>query len=145
MIHRIRALAPQLAVALAVAPLLSAPLPLTAQDGPRVSVAIPDDFPAIDASAIVVRDGPRDVILLKESEASPETLFVALGVLRRARADRPLPAAGEMLPVLAYALDTVLSARDRDRFESTLRRLANARRGDLGSWGAGRVVRMTGG
>jgi hypothetical protein len=129
-----------------VALVLTAPAThsLHAQATGPVSVAIPDRFPEIDASAVVIREGPRDVILLKGEEASPETLFIALGVLRRARAERPVPSVGEMIPVLGYALSAVLKRDDRDRLETLLHRVGGAEPRDLGPWGLGRLVRMSG-
>lgn len=117
---------------------------LHAQANGPVSVAIPDRFPEIDASAVVIREGPRDVILLKREEASPETLFIALGVLRRARAERPVPRVGEMIPVLGYALSVVLKSDDHARLGTLLRRLGGVEPRDLGPWGLGRLVRMSG-
>lgn len=124
-----------------LATLVASPLAGQASSA-RTAIAIPDHFPAIDATAVVVREGQRNVILLKAGAASPETLFVALGVLRRARVDRPVPVAGEMIPVLGYAMKTVLKSADRSRLEEVLERLVRAEPLDLGSWGLGRLVRM---
>lgn len=119
--------------------------PAAAQPGPAAAVAIPERFPDIDASAVVVREGPKNIILLNGAEVSAETLFIALRVLRRAWSDRPLPAAGEIIPVLAYSVGKTMSPRERRRLEGALVRLRSAEISDLGSWGRGRALPMPGG
>lgn len=114
----------------------------SAQDAPgEVLVAIPETFPEIDARAIVLRDGSREVILLRADDATPEALAMSLSVLERSRA-RPLaPETGEMIPIIGFALEAPLPARARGRLEEVLARLDRQPLSSIGSFGAGRWIR----
>lgn len=125
-----------LALAAATTPAVSA------QDAPgAVLVAIPEAFPAIDARAIVMRDGTREVILLRADEATPEALAMSLSVLERSRTRPVAPETGEMIPIIGFALDAPLPARARSRLESALARLERQPLSSIGSFGAGRWIR----
>lgn len=116
--------------------------PVSAQSGhDGVLVAVPETFPAIDARAIVLRDGDRDVILLREGDATAEALAMSLSVLARARARSVAPGLGEMIPIIGFALDTPLAPDARARLERTLDGLARQPLTSIGSFGAGRWIR----
>jgi hypothetical protein len=132
----------RLLVLLAVGALGSAkPVAGQARDGTPVFLAIPEAFPEVEGRVVLLREPGRDIILLRESDAIPETLGVALDVLRRLgdrvpRRDRQ----AQMVPVTGYALTQPIASEQRDRLEAMVRRLRERPVTHLGNLGFGRSM-----
>ncbi len=109
----------------------------------QVYLAIPDDFPPIDARAMVVREPGVDLIVLRDGEVDAGTLSMALHVLRDARRRMPAPTLGTLIPIMGFSVSVEVSARIRARLEEALGRLTRAETVDLGSLGRGRRVTLS--
>ena len=142
MLTRLHAFAVASAVLIALAA-LTAPSPLGAQSfaGTPTFLAIPDVFPDVDGPVVVLRERGRNVILMRASEATPETLSVALGLLRRLTERTPLrPGLSHMAPVTGYHLTTPLGAARYARLDELLTQLTAqpiTRIGNLGTFKGG--------
>lgn len=110
----------------------------------RTYVAIPDAFPEIDARAMLIREPGFDLVVLRDGEATPDALAMALLALRDARERRPVPKTGEMMPIAGFVVEESPTGRTRRVLERTLARLERADPTDLGSLGQGRRVRIPG-
>lgn len=115
-----------------------------AQQARATFVALPEAFPPIDARAIVVRDGVRDVVLLRAEDATPETLAMSLIVVRRARERAPSPENGEMIPITGFAFTAELPEGERVRLAAVLERLGARPVTDVGTFGPGRWIAYRG-
>ena len=139
MIHAKTALCAGVLVGLAA----FAPMSLAGQAGPEGTfVAVPDAFPPVEARAVVVREGRREVILLRDDEATIDALSIALLVLKRARERDPSPGHGQMIPITGFAMTQVAQGEELRRLEGVLRRLAAAPIRRVGNLGPGRWVRL---
>jgi hypothetical protein len=141
---RIRSLT-SLAATLLTAAALAAPIPLAAQSaGPRpLFLAIPEVFPDIDARAVVVRETAREVVLLRATDATAETLGVALALLRRVR-ERPVqPGRSVMLPITGFVVTRPQGMAARTRLDEAIERLKAQPLGRVGTLGQGRSIRFT--
>lgn len=107
-----------------------------------VFVAIPQTFPDVDARAVVMREPGRDIVLLREDDAVPETLNVALAVLARMTRDHPLDGTGQMIPIMGYASRRDLSPGRRAVLGSVLRDLRERPLSNVGNLGTGRWMRF---
>jgi hypothetical protein len=107
-------------------------------------IAIAETFPPIDARAIVLREGGRDVVLLRSDDATPETLAMALIALGQAREREPSPALGEMLPLMGYTIERPMGEGYRRRLEAALASLVRQPVTEIGSFGPGRWLRYRG-
>ena len=121
---------------------LSTAPPAAGQTSRATFVALVDEFPDLDARALVVRDRLRDVVVLRPSDATPETLAMALFVLARARNRDPSPDAGQMLPITGFTLTAELSVRRHSRMTQALARLERRPSTRVGTLGTGRWIRL---
>ena len=126
-------------VLLAVAVLTLLPGLANAQATSTV-VAVPDHFPELDARAMVLRGGARDIILLHPAEATVEALAHALFALQRAREDDPDPRYGQIIPITGFATVRPFAARLVRRLERTLSDLSDRPTVRIGSLGPGRWI-----
>lgn len=113
---------------------------LSAQEVPgrRVVLAIPEAFPAIDARAIVVREGRTDVILLNGEDTSLETLDVALRVLRRLATQVPQRGRGVVVPITGFVPGGELRPERRIQLAGAIAKLQLRPVARVGSLGSGR-------
>jgi hypothetical protein len=105
-----------------------------------VIVVVPDDFPAIDARAIVLRERDRDVLLLPPDGADVDALAVSLAALRRARQREVSPSVGEMIPITGFAVTAEAAPGERARLSRVLERLAQKPTTSIGDFGPGRWI-----
>jgi len=115
-----------------------APRDASAQLSVGAFVAIAEDFPDVDARALVVREGGREVIVLRADEATPEALAMSIVVLERARERAPTPENGEMIPITGFVFPSGLGAERRARLEAVLARLAARPSARIEPFGPGR-------
>lgn len=120
------------------------PTYLSAQTRAGTFVAIPDEFPSINAKAMVVREPGIDLVLLKDGEVTLDALSMALHVLRDARERVPAPAIGYLIPITGFVVEKAVEGPARRALEQTLERLTDAETVDLGSLGTGRRIRLPG-
>jgi len=137
----IRSLTSLAATLLTVAAL--APIPMAAQSaGPRpLFLAIPEVFPDLDARAVVVRETAREIVLLRATDATAETLGVALALLRRVR-ERPVqPGRSVMVPITGFVVTNPPGVAARERLDDALERLKAQPPARVGTLGQGRSIR----
>ena len=119
------------------------PAELTAQDGVATPtfLAIPETYPDVDGPLVVLREPGRNIILLRESEATPEALGVGLTVLRRLSERSPLrPGLAHMAPVTGFHLRTPLSPARHAELAELLARLRERPVTHIGNLGFGRSM-----
>jgi hypothetical protein len=136
-----------LAATLLTVAAVAAPIPLAAQSaGPRpLFLAIPEVFPDVDARAVVVREPAREIVLLRATDATAETLGVALALLRRVR-ERPVqPGRAVMLPITGFVVTNPPGVAVRERLDDALERLKAQPLARVGTLGPGRSIRYTDG
>lgn len=126
-----------------IPPTADATLPGSRVHSP-VYIAIPDEFPPIEARAMVVREPGIDLVVLREGDADLDALTMALHVLRDARTRLPAPTSGVLLPITGFVVTSPVSKGDEIRLTETLRRLNAAETVNLGSLGPGRRTRLAG-
>lgn len=130
-------------LSLCLVALAEAAVPLSAsgqtpEDKP-LFLALPESFPALDARVVIVREPGQDVVLLRAEGADPETLDIALRVLRRVERDEPLPAdRGQLIPITGFVHRTSLDAQRREALQSALDELAARPLSNVGNVGSGR-------
>ncbi len=107
-------------------------------------LAVPLEYPDIDAPALVVREGARSLIVMRADAVETETLMMALSVLRDMKAARPNPKLGEMMAVTGFSVTQNPAPGRVSQLERALARLADAQVDDLGSVGRARWVRFAG-
>lgn len=131
---------------LAVAVLLAAPLAVRAQHSGAapVFVAVPETFPDLDARALIVREGGRDIVVLDPAEVTTEALAMSLFVLGSVRKRYPEPTEGELIPITGFAMTRAPSGEHLRRIVGTLKRLERAPTTAVGNLGPGRWVRLVG-
>lgn len=132
-----------LMASLALLVILVVPAGVDAQQragGRNTVIAIPVTFPSIEARSILVREPGRDIVLLREDDASPETLMISLSVLRDARERESSPTVGEMIPITGYAVTQPAAPGYQRRLSRALSRVRDAEIVDLGSFGPGRWI-----
>jgi len=116
-------------------------LPVLGQASPNnpIFLSIPQQFPDLDARAVLMREPGRDVVILKESDATPETLRVALAVLTRMRRDHPLPPdLAQLVPITGFVFEGSLDPDERVQLEAALAELEERPLSNLGNLGMGR-------
>jgi hypothetical protein len=128
--------------ALFTAAALAVPSPLGAQapEGTSLFLAIPETFPQVDARAALIREPGREIIVLRESDATAETLGTALQLLRRLRADPLRPGQGQMVAVTGYVVTNPLGGAERERLDAALARLRVQPLAQVGNLGPGRSI-----
>lgn len=112
-------------------------------NGP-VFLALPNTFPDVDARAVLMRERGRDIVVLKEADAHPETLEVALRVLERVR-QNPAPdtGLGQLIPITGFVYRTPLDPQARSRLETALDRLRRRPVTEVGTLGPGRWMPLS--
>lgn len=120
------------------------PARIWGQPAPGIFVAIPDAFPEVDARAVVVRTQGRDIVLMKESDASAATLAMSLVALSRVREAHPRTRHQQIIPITGYVFTKPLNDEYRLRLEHTLTRLASEPVRHVGNLGPGRWTRLEG-
>lgn len=122
---------------------LTSPAPLEAQGRANVPtfLAIPESYPNVDGPLVVLREPGRNIILLRESEASPEALSIGLTLLGRLEERTPLrPGLAHMSPVTGFHLRTPLAAWRYAELEELLERLRERPVASIGNLGLGRSM-----
>jgi len=122
---------------------VTSPAPLAGQDTrpTPIFLALPESFPPVDARVVLLREPGRDIVVLKTAEANPETLAIALRLLRRLRRETPTPTRGQMVPVTGFAFTSEISVAEHEWLESTLSRLRERPLSNVGNLGPGRWTR----
>lgn len=105
-------------------------------------VAIPDTFPDIAARAVIVREPGLDVVLLRPTDTSSETLAMALSALRSARQRAANPRSGQLVPVVDFVITNPPSPVFQAYLDAVVDRLLAAPRDQIGPLGLGRWVRL---
>jgi hypothetical protein len=121
---------------------LAAPSSLAGQRGgnPPLFLAIPESFPDVDARAVLLREPGREIIVLKSTDATPETLGMALALLRRIR-ERPLePGRALMVPVTGFVVRRAPEGEVSEGLEAALTRLKAQPLARVGNLGPGRSI-----
>jgi len=104
-------------------------------------LAIPESFPDVEGRVVLLRESGRDVVLLRASDATPETLSVALTLRRRLNASTPRrEGQGQMVPVTGYVRRLPLAAEERERLSQALAQLEAQQPTPLGRLGPGRAM-----
>jgi hypothetical protein len=117
----------------------ASPVAAQASDAPPVFLALPQSFPDIDARAVVLRETGRDIVLLREEDASAETLEVALRILERMRRDHPRPEGrGQMIPITGFVYRAPLEPDLRQAREEAIAELRERPLANVGNLGRGR-------
>lgn len=138
---------PLVLVGLLVAAFGSTPTSATGQTSPErpVFLALPQQFPDLDARAVIMREPGRDIVILDEADAGPETLRVALLVLRRfSREGAPAADRGQLVPITGFAGGRELDQDVRRELESTLAELRERPLANVGNLGLGRWMQYVG-
>jgi hypothetical protein len=122
---------------------LMAPVALEAQGQAATTtfLAIPETYPDVDGPVVVLREPGRNIILLRESEATPEALSVALVLLDRLADHTPLrPGLAHMAPVTGYHLRTPLAPARHTELAALIARLRERPVAPIGNLGVGRSM-----
>lgn len=122
------------------APVAHEPLAGQAPEGTPTLLVIPETFPDIAARVVLLREPGRNVIVMKKSDASAETLRAALSVLRRHRNEAARPGRGQMIPVTGFVQTRPLEGAQRDRLDAALARLMDRPVAPIGNLGMGRSM-----
>lgn len=133
-----------LAVLLALVAIVS-PRRVVAQGASErpVFLAIPETFPQLDARVVLMREPGRDIVILHETDAEPETLHVALMLLRRLDRESP-PSADriQVVPVTGFAGGPDLGPDASAKLDSALTDLRSQPFANVGNLGWGRWMRF---
>jgi hypothetical protein len=121
-----------------------APAPLAGQDRDSVPIflALPETFPDLDARAVLMREPGRDVVILDPEGADPETLSVALGLLRRLRREGAVADRAQLVPITGFAARGEFSPERSRRLERALSELRARPLANVGNLGPGRWMRL---
>lgn len=106
-----------------------------------VRVAIPNEFPSTDARALIVRfASPEkgDVIVLRETEVTAQTLVAAVALLHRLRKSGAVPDHDEVVSVKGFVPLGRGDARLASRLSVILERLRAQPVARIGNLGQGR-------
>ena len=106
-----------------------------------VVLALPDTFPSIEARAILVQEAGRSVVVLRNGDLTPETLHVALKVLRRVETRPPSRGRGTIIPITGYAPGSELAESRRIELAQLLAELKTRPVVRVGDLGTGRWIR----
>jgi hypothetical protein len=118
-----------------------APAPLEGQDSATTPIflALPETFPDVEARVVLIREPGRDIVVLKSDDAEPETLQVALLLLRRMTREHPVsPDRGQLIPITGFVPRSELDPEERSRLEEALSDLGSRPLADVGNLGLGR-------
>ena len=108
-----------------------------------VFLAMPETFPDLDARVVLMREPGRDIVILREGDADPNALRVALMLLRRLDRDNP-PTADrtQIVPVTGFAGGSDLEPDRRAVLEGALAELRSQPLASVGNLGWGRWMRF---
>jgi hypothetical protein len=123
------------------------PMSVSAQTRPErpVFLALPRDFPDLNARVVLLREPGRDIVILDEDDSGPETLRVALLVLRRLSREGPPQAdRGQLVPITGFAGGAAIAEDERRALESTLAELRERPLANVGNLGPGRWMQYLG-
>lgn len=116
-----------------------------ATDQRPVFLALPQTFPDVDARVVLMRERGRDIVVLDQADAVPETLHVALLLLRRIERERPAPTdRGQMIPITGFVPRGGIDIERRERLMAALAELQGRPLVNVGNLGLGRWVLYTG-
>jgi hypothetical protein len=126
-----------------VAAVLLPPMAAQAQRAPRAPtfIAVAESFPDVEARSILLRERGRDIVILKEAEATTDALAMALLLLERIRSRYPSPEHGQFIPITGHVVTRRPTGAYLRRLEATLEKLAAAPSTTVGNFGPGRWVR----
>lgn len=129
-------------VAVVFATVLSLPGVVRAQShaGARTVIALPQRFPDIEARALLVREPGRDIVVLRASDATPETLAMSLALLDRMRVQDPEPEGGQLIPITGYVVTVPLGRAQLRHIRKALSDLRSAPEVSVGNLGRGQWV-----
>lgn len=120
---------------------VTAPTPLAGQrsGSTPIFLALPETFPNVDARVVLMREPGRDIVVLKSGDAEPETLQVALLLLRRMTREHPVsPDRGQLIPITGFVPRAELDPDERVRLEEALSDLGERPLANIGNLGLGR-------
>jgi hypothetical protein len=119
------------------------PSTLAGQEAGRVPLflTIPESFPEVDARTVLLREPGRDIVLLRKSDATVETLTVALHLLIRLNETVPRrEGQGQMVPITGYVQSRPLRSAEHALLEEALTRLKARPVASIGNLGPGRSM-----
>jgi hypothetical protein len=102
-----------------------------------IFLALPNEFPNLDARVVLVREGGREIVVLDPAAATADELIMGLRLLNRVRRERPNPTTGEVIPLLGF-YPPELSAQERERLEAVIAELRGRPLANVGNLGRGR-------
>ena len=105
-----------------------------------IFLALPDEFPKIDARVVLMREPGREIVILNPAAATADELVTGLRLLARVRRERGEPTNGEMIPILGFYPPTI-AAQQRERLEAALAELRARPVANVGNLGRGRWMR----
>lgn len=130
-------------VVLLVLTALTMPAGLAGQENVPLFLAIPETFPDVDGRVVLLRESGRDVVLLRQGDATPETLSIALGLLKRLNVRTPRrERQGQMVPITGYKLTTPINPERIAELAVVLTELEDRPVAGLGNLGFGRSMRF---
>jgi len=128
-------------VILLVLTAVAMPAGVAGQESVPLFLAIPEAFPDVDGRVVLLRESGRDVVLLRTTDATPETLSVALGLLGRLNARVPRrERQGHMVPITGYHLTTPIDPERLAELAVVLAELQDRPLAGLGNLGLGRSM-----
>jgi len=105
-------------------------------------LALPQSFPDVDARVVIMREPGRDLVILNERDAEPETLHAALRVLERMERDHPLSGdRGQIIPVTGFVRRRDLDPERRSELTAVLDDLRERPLANVGNLGLGHWIR----
>lgn len=119
------------------------PSTLASQEPDRVPLflAIPESFPDVDGRVVLLREPGRDIVLLRNSDATVETLTVGLHLLIRLNERVPRrPGQGQMVPITGYVQTQPLNGADYALLDDALTQLKARPVASIGNLGRGRSM-----
>lgn len=108
-----------------------------------VFLAMPETFPELDARVVLMREPGRDIVILREDDNDPNSLRVALMLLKRLdREDPPTSDHTQIVPVTGFAGGSQLEGARRAELEAALADLRTQPLANVGNLGWGRWMRF---
>jgi hypothetical protein len=104
-----------------------------------IFLALPERFPDLGARVVLMREPGRDILVLKDADATPEALKVALLLLQRMEREHPpLADRGQLIPVTGFVSRREMPPAERQRLEGLLAELRERPLANVGNLGRGR-------
>ncbi|MGD2047830.1 MAG: hypothetical protein PVJ80_14575 [Gemmatimonadota bacterium] len=115
------------------------------QGGKPLFLALPQHFPDVSARVVIVREAGRDLVILRESDAAPETLYAALSVLGRMQREHPLGRErAQLVPITGFVYRGPLDPDLRADLAKVLADLRERPLANVGNLGLGHWARYAG-